>query len=120
MKTIRRVARGAGPLFNNSSMPTVNVAAIAKRHVAHETPIPQAVGGFTVRGEVVSFAEAPSAVRIGLLDNARIIRRVEKEQVLSWDDVEIPESLALTAARSIHGQVVATPDALPIAKSSNV
>jgi hypothetical protein len=34
--------------------------------------------------------------------------------------VEIPESLALTAARSIHGQVLATLDALPVAKSSNV
>ena len=120
MKTIRRVARGTGPLLNNSSMPTVNVAAIAKRDLAQETPIPQAVGGFAVRGEAVSFAEAPSAVPIGLLDNARIIRRVEKEQVLSWDDVEIPESLARTAARSIHGQIVATLAAFPITKSSNV
>ena len=120
MKTIRRVARGAGPLLNNSSMPTINVAAVAKRDLANETLIPKAVGGFTVRGEVVSFAEAPSAVPIGLLDNARIIRRVKKEQVLSWDDVEIPESLALTATRSIHAQVVATPDAPPIAKPFNV
>lgn len=120
MKTIRRVALGAGPLLNNSSAPTVNVAAIAKCDHAPGTLIPQAVGGFTVRGEVVSVAEAPSAVPIGLLDEARIIRRVEKEQVLSWDDVDFPESLALTVARSIHGQVVAALDALPVAKSSNV
>jgi len=119
MKTIRAVAKGAGPLLNNSSVPTVNVAAVAKCDLPEGTPIPQGVGGFTVRGEAVSFAEEPSAVPIGLLDRARVIRHVEKEQVLSWDDVEIPESLALTAARSIHGQVLATLDARPAAKSSS-
>ena len=120
MKTIRRVARGEGVLLNNSSMPTINVAAIAKRDLSRDTLIPQAVGGFTVRGEAVSFAEAPHAVPIGILDHARVVRPVEKEQILTWDDVDIPESLALTAARSIYGQVLATLDALPVAKSSNV
>jgi predicted homoserine dehydrogenase-like protein len=120
MKTIRRVARGEGVLLNNSSMPTVNVATIAKRDLSRGTLISQAVGGFTVRGEAVSFAEAPHAVPIGILDRARVIRPVEKEQILTWDDVEIPESLALTAAKSIYGQVLATLDALPVAKSSNV
>jgi predicted homoserine dehydrogenase-like protein len=108
MKTIRAVAQGAGPLLNNSSEPTVNVAAVAKCDLAEGTPIPQAVGGFTVRGEAVSFAEEPFAVPVGLLDGARVVRRVEKQQVLSWDDVEIPESLALTAARSIQRDVLAT------------
>jgi predicted homoserine dehydrogenase-like protein len=120
MKTIRDVASGAGPLLNNSSAPTVNVAAVAKRDLDRGTPIPHAVGGFTVRGEAVSFAEEPSAVPIGILDRARIVRRVEKEQVLTWDDVEIPESLASRVARSLHRRVLATLDAVPLAKSSNV
>jgi len=120
IKTIRRVVRGDGPLLNNSSMPTVNVAAIAKRDLARGTLIPQAVGGFTVRGEAVSFAEDPTAVPIGILKDARIIRPVEKGQVLTWDDVEIPESLALTAARGVHGHVIATLEALPLAKSANM
>ena len=98
----------------------MRVQAIAKRDLSRGTLISQAVGGFTVRGEAVSFAEAPHAVPIGILDQARVIRPVEKEQILTWDDVEIPGSLALTAARSIHAQVVATLDALPVAKSSNV
>ena len=119
MKTIRDVAKGGGPLLNNSSMPTVNVAAVAKSDLADGTLIPQAVGGFTVRGEAVSFAEEPSAVPIGILDQARIVRRVEKEQVLGWDDVEIPESLALTAARSIRTDVLASLDVGAIAKTSN-
>ena len=113
LKTIRRMVLGGGPLLTNSATPTINVAAVAKYDMGPGSLIPQSVGGFTVRGEAVSFSEAPHAVPIGLLKQARVIRSVERGQTLEWDDVEIPESLALTAAQKIRDQVLASLDALP-------
>lgn len=108
VKTIRRVINGGGPLLNNSSTPTVTTVAIAKKDLEPGTMIPQAIGGFAVRGEAVAFKDAPDAVPIGLLKGARIARPIEQGQILGWDDVEIPESLALTAALRIREQVTAS------------
>ena len=114
-RTIRRILAGRPPLLNNSAMPTVNVAAVAKHDLRAGTRLAGAIGSFDLRGEAVSFAEEPNAVPIGLLKNARIVSRVERGQTLRWSDVEIPESLALSAARHIHRQILARLDVVPIA-----
>jgi predicted homoserine dehydrogenase-like protein len=112
VKTLRRVVAGGDPLLNNSAIPTINVAAIAKKDLAVGSVIPQAVGGFTVRGEAVSFADEPNAVPVGLLKQARLARAVEKGQTLVWDDVEIPDSLALRAALVLRRQMNGTVEAI--------
>lgn len=116
-RTIRRIVAGRPPLLNNSAMPTVNVAAVAKRDLRPGTRLAGAIGGFDLRGEAVSFAEEPHAVPIGLLKDARLATRVERGQTLAWSDVEIPESLALSAARHIHEQILARLDMVPIARA---
>lgn len=117
-KTIRRIAQGLPPLLNNSSAPTVTVAAIAKKDLNPGFTIKQAIGGFAVRGEAASYAQAPDSVPIGMLKDATIVRPVEKGQVLCWDDVEVPESLARTAALAVRDQVLATTAAISSALQS--
>ena len=113
LRTIRRVVDGRGILLNNSSDPRINVAAIAKRDLKPGYGIGTAIGGFDLRGEAVSFEEAPDAVPMGLLKGAKITTRVEKGQILGWDDVEIPDSLALRAAWSIRERVLSVLSLFP-------
>jgi predicted homoserine dehydrogenase-like protein len=116
-KTLNRVAEGRAPLLNNSHLPTINVAAIAKKDLPVGSMIAQAVGGFVIRGEATSFAEEPNAVPIGLLKQAKIIRPIEKGQTLNWDDVEIPDSLALRAALSLRGQMSSTVEVMALSEN---
>ncbi len=101
-KTIRRVLDDGGVLLNNSEHPTISVAAIAKRPLAPGEIIGRGIGSFDLRGMAVRMAENPGHIPIGLLANAVVTRHVEPGQQLSFDDVEIPESLALHAWREIE------------------
>jgi len=49
----------------------------------------------------VKIAENLGHVPIGLLANAVVTRHIEPGQQISFDDVEVPESLALRAWREI-------------------
>jgi predicted homoserine dehydrogenase-like protein len=90
-KTLRRVINGGGVLLNNSTAPTLGVAAIAKVALkAGET-----IAGYQVRGEVLLLSSNPEHVPIGMLNNAVLRRAVEPGQVITFDDVEIPQSRAL-------------------------
>lgn len=98
-KTIRRVLGGGGVLLNNSENPSISVAALAKRSLDAGETIKRGIGSFDVRGEAVRIEDSPDHVPIGLLANAVITRPVEPEQGIGFEDVEIPESLALHAWR---------------------
>ena len=98
-KTIRRVLDGGGVLLNNSKNPTISVAAVAKRPLASGHFIRRGIGSFDVRGIAVNIADNPNHIPIGLLANAVLNRNIESGQQISFDDVEIPESLALLAWR---------------------
>ena len=100
-KTIRRVAQGNSPLLNNSRTPTVGVAAVTKRPLPSGYVIERAIGSFDTRGIAVRLAGNPRHVPIGLLNGAVAKRALEHGQLVTWDDVDIPESPALTAWRSI-------------------
>lgn len=102
IKTLRRTALGCQPLLNNSVHPRATVAAIAKRPLEPGHWMARGAGGYDLRGEAVLMAETPDAVPLGMLDGARLTRRVEKGQTLTWDDVEIPDSLALEAALALR------------------
>ncbi len=97
MKTIRRVINGGGVLLNNGENPTISVAAIAKRTLQLGETIEKGIGSFQVRGVAVKIATNANHVPIGLLVNAVLKREVEAGEMITFDDVELPESLALTA-----------------------
>ncbi|MCB1225449.1 MAG: NAD(P)-dependent oxidoreductase [Verrucomicrobiales bacterium] len=103
-KTLRRVVAGAAPLLNNSTAPEVGVVAIAKQDVAAGGLIERAMGGFQLRGEAAKWRDHPSAVPIGLLNGVRLARPIEKGQILHWEDVELPDTLAVQRARELWQQ----------------
>ncbi len=98
-KTIRRVLKGGGVLLTNREKPTDSVAALPKRPLTPGGIIRRGIGSFDVRGIAVRIADSPGHVPIGLLANAVVTRHIEPGQQISFDDVEIPESLALHAWR---------------------
>ncbi|QGZ31438.1 SAF domain-containing protein [Stutzerimonas stutzeri] len=94
-KTVRRVLAGGGVLLNNSTQPTLGVAAIAKRDMKAGEVISRGIGGFDVRGEAVRLADELDHVPIGLLRNTVLKRAVEPGQLITFDDIEIQPSRVL-------------------------
>ena len=94
-KSLLRAASGAPPLMSNGLVPRVSVAGLAKRAMTVDTRLHHAIGSFDVRGVAIKSADSPEHVPIGLLAGARIKRPVEVGQMLTFDDVELPESRAL-------------------------
>lgn len=105
VKTIRRTVNGGPILLNNGNYPTISVAAIAKRPLEPGDTIRRGIGSFDVRGTAVRIAENRGHVPIGLLANALITRHIELGQQISFDDVELPDTLALHAWGHIMQQL---------------
>lgn len=103
-KTIRRVVTGGPPLLDNSYSPNVGVAAVAKRAMPRGYVFGRGIGSFDTRGIAVRIAENPRHVPIGLLEGAISTRRLERGQMLTCDDVDIPDSLAYRTWRYIAGR----------------
>ncbi|MGI6741940.1 MAG: NAD(P)-dependent oxidoreductase [Brevefilum sp.] len=95
--TIREVLDGRGVLLNNGAHPTASVAAVAKCELPSGSPITREDRHFKVRGEAVRIKEAPGHVPIGLLYNTILKRKVERGQMLHFDDIEMDSSKALDA-----------------------
>ncbi|MGF1632870.1 MAG: NAD(P)-dependent oxidoreductase [Phycisphaerae bacterium] len=102
VKTLRNVVAGDRELLNNSSRPRVGVAALAKRPLKVGEVLPRGQGGFDVRGECVYIRQRPDHVPLCLMENARILRDVEPDQPLCFDDVELPASRALEIYQEIR------------------
>lgn len=100
-KTIRRVLNGGGVLLNNTTTPQVTVVAIAKKDLQVGDKIQRGIGSFEVRGIATKFSSHPNAVPIGLLENVTMVKRVEAGAILTFDDIDIPDSLALSACLKI-------------------
>lgn len=112
IKTIRRVLDGGGVLLNNGPHPKYSVAAVAKRDLARGERIEKGIGSFEVRGVAVAAAEVPDHVPIGLLADARLTRPVKEGELLTFADVELPDTLALRAWREISGTRALAPHAV--------
>ena len=93
-KTIRRTRLGLSPLLNNSTTPTISVAAVAKKGLKAGEKIDLGVGSFLVRGKAVRIADNSGHVPIGLLYNAVLNHAIEPGQMLTLDDVDLPDSYA--------------------------
>ena len=100
-KTIRRVMAGYAPLLNNTTCPTIGVAAVAKVPLEPGDKIDFGVGSFKVRGKAVSIASEPRHVPIGILYDATVTRAVEPGAMLTIDDVDLPDSHARDIALAI-------------------
>ena len=96
-KTIRQVLRDDGILLNNGENPQISVATIAKRRLVPGEILKRGIGSFCVRGEAVKISENPEHVPIGLVFDVIMKRFVEPGEIVTFDDIEIPESQALIA-----------------------
>lgn len=103
-KTIRQVLGGGGILLNNGKNPAISVATIAKRRLVPGEIVKRGIGSFEVRGEAIKIADNPHHVPIGLVFDVVLKRYVEPGQIISFDDIEIPESQALVAWQEIVKQ----------------
>jgi len=84
-------------LLNNGKNPTISVATVAKRLLKAGYFIDKGTGSFDVRGECVRISENIDHVPIGLMRQVRLKYDIEPGQIISFKDVEIPDSLALDA-----------------------
>ena len=105
MKTVDRVLRGGGVLLDNSSEPTISVNTIAKRDLKPGEKIQKGIGSFDVRGTAVKIREHKGHVPIGLMKDVLIKRPVARGAELTFDDIELPDSLAVEAWKSIENKV---------------
>ncbi|MCL5130324.1 MULTISPECIES: dTDP-4-dehydrorhamnose reductase [unclassified Algibacter] len=101
IKTIKRVLNGGGVLLNNSKKPKLSVAAVAKRDLKVGEKIKKGIGSFDVRGTAVEIANNLNHVPIGLLANATIKKEVKEGEKVRFEDIDIPESLALIVWKKI-------------------
>jgi predicted homoserine dehydrogenase-like protein len=102
-KTLREAVAGLPPLLTNGAKPHATAAAVAKRAMPAGTVIAEGRGGFDLRGEAVELARHPRAVPVTLTDGARLKRAVEPNQILTDDDIELPETRALALYRETVG-----------------
>lgn len=106
-RTILAVLHGDGRVhFNNGTQPTVQVVAVAKHLLVKGEKIKRGLGGFDVRGEAVKIKNCPEGVPIGLLQEAEIIRPVPEGQIVTFADVELPQSKALAFWKATLEQVI--------------
>ena len=105
MKTVDRVLRGGGVLLDNSTEPTISVNTIAKRDLKPGETIKKGIGSFDVRGIAVKIKEHRGHVPIGLMKDAVIKRPVARGAEVTFDDIELPDSLAVKAWKSIENKV---------------
>ena len=96
-KTILKFFNTGAVTLDNGVQPTVSVATIAKKRILKGAIIEKGIGSTEVRGEAMEINEEPNHIPIGLMSQAIIKRNVEPGQTLTFDDVEIPDSLAYQA-----------------------
>jgi predicted homoserine dehydrogenase-like protein len=98
-KTVRRMVDGGEVLLNNGIRPTLSVGAVAKRALVRGQKIERGSGGFDFRGEALKIAESPRHVPVGVIRDAVMTRDVEPGQLITFDDIDIPDSHCLQLAR---------------------
>jgi predicted homoserine dehydrogenase-like protein len=104
IKTIKRVLNGGGVLLDNSKNPKISVATIAKRDLSPGDIIKKGIGSFDVRGIAINIKDDPTHIPIGLFANVKMRKHVAAGQRIAFDDVDIPDSLALKAWQNIIRQ----------------
>lgn len=94
-KTIVRVANGGDVLLNNSINPTISVAAIAKKDLKPGQIIKKAIGSFELRGEAIKIKDYENHIPIGLIEDATLLREIKKDDIITFEDLEIKNNLVI-------------------------
>lgn len=102
-KTIRRVFEKGEILLDNGKNPTISVCSLAKKELAAGTAIKSAIGSFEVRGECIRIKEHPNHVPIALLRDAVLKRKIEPNQIITFDDVDLEPNIGLEIWKKLHG-----------------
>jgi len=97
-------------LLDNGLNPSVSVAAIAKADLPAGTFIDKAIGSFGVRGEAINIGQQPDHVPVGLMSKVHLKRAVAPGQIITFSDVDLPDSLALKAWMETLKNVSLRPD----------
>lgn len=101
-RTLERVISNGEVLLNNGARPRLSVAAVAKDDLAAGTRIGRGCGSFELRGICVEAARHPGHLPIGLADDIVLRRKVERDQILAFDDIDIEPSRAVDLWNAIH------------------
>lgn len=94
LKTVRRALDDGSILLDNSKAPELSLAAVAKRNLSAGDRIEVGIGSFDLRGHAIRINDHPNHVPIGLIKDGTIADGIDSGQMLTMDDVELPESLA--------------------------
>ncbi len=104
--TLRRVLQQQRPLLDNSYTPTISVATVAKRDLQPGDRIERGMGSFDVRGECVKIADYAGHAPIGLMHHVVLRKKVPAGEIITLNDLDLPDSLALRAWREIEARCV--------------
>ena len=90
--TVARAVLLDDPVMRPDAGPCVDVAAVAKEALG-EGDLIDGLGGYKTYGVAENYAVARDErlLPIGLAEGCKVVRPVEKDQVLTYDDVEVPE-----------------------------
>lgn len=114
-KTIMKVLTGSQRYtFNNGGKPVAQVVAVAKKPLLAGQTFGKAVGSFELRGEAVLIENYASGVPVSLMDNAVLKKAIDPGEIITFADVDLPKSRALTLWQETlvdlgHTQVVEKP-----------
>jgi predicted homoserine dehydrogenase-like protein len=92
-------------LLDNGSVPSVSVGTIAKKNLASGSVIDKGIGGMEVRGEAIKIADFTNHVPIGLMSKVELKRNIEEGELITFDDINIPDSMALDAWKTTISDV---------------
>jgi len=87
-------------LLDNSASPELSLAGVAKRPLDRGELIESAIGSFDVRGHAVEIEKSPDHVPMGLMQNVRVIEPLERGEVVTFEHLEVPDSLAVDLWRN--------------------
>ncbi|MCB2054173.1 MAG: hypothetical protein KDE35_08040 [Geminicoccaceae bacterium] len=108
-KTIERIRQGRPPLLHNHRRPTLSVAAVAKRDIAAGERVERGCGSFDLRGICVRIAEQPGHLPIGLAERLTFTRAVAKDEIVTFDAVDLPAGRAVDIWHTIERNALKAP-----------
>jgi predicted homoserine dehydrogenase-like protein len=106
VRTIADWRQGLPPLLNNTRLPRISVGAVTKKALNKDTLVERGLGSFSMRGMALQIIEHPNHVPICLIQHARLKTSVEAGQLLTFGEVEVPESDALSLYLNIRRSVL--------------
>ena len=109
LKTVRRVLESGMVLIDNSKDPEMSLSAVAKKDLRPGDQIGHGIGSFDLRGHAVRIAARPDHVPIGLIQAATVVEPVARGEVVRFDQIDLPDSLALKLWGEISARAVPGP-----------